>query len=84
MGGEHGHGGHADEQGQGQAIQGALHPCKGDARALSGAAVLGAHNPRTLALQRCGGHAGRHCHSQLCPSGDFQPHALSESPFLHL
>lgn len=28
MGGEHGHGGHTDEQGQGQAVQGALHPWK--------------------------------------------------------
>lgn len=28
MGGEHGHGGHADEQGQGQAVQGTLHPWK--------------------------------------------------------
>lgn len=28
MGGEHGHRGHADKQGQGQAVQGALHPWK--------------------------------------------------------
>ena len=41
MGGEHSHGGHTDEQGQGQAIQGALHPCEGEARALSWAAAQG-------------------------------------------
>lgn len=29
MGGEHSHSGHADEQGQGQAIQSTLHPCGG-------------------------------------------------------
>lgn len=28
MGGEYGHCSHADEQGEGQAVQGALHPCK--------------------------------------------------------
>lgn len=28
VGGEHGHRGHTDEQGQGQAVQGALHPCR--------------------------------------------------------
>lgn len=53
MGGEHGHAANADEQGQGQAIQGALAPAR-DAKGLSGAAVLGAHNPRTLALQGAG------------------------------
>lgn len=28
MGGEHGHRSHTDEQGEGQAVQGTLHPCK--------------------------------------------------------
>lgn len=33
--GEHSHRGHTDEQGEGQAIQGALHPCNVEQRGLS-------------------------------------------------
>lgn len=46
MGGEHGHRGHTDEQGQGQAVQGALHPCK--VREEGSQLGLGAQCPRPL------------------------------------
>lgn len=43
MGGEHGHRGHTDEQGQDQAIQGTLHPCI--RKRVSGAAGAGVAAP---------------------------------------
>ena len=45
MGGEHGHGSHADEQGEGQAIQGALHPCKGRGGPSDALCRQGTHSP---------------------------------------
>lgn len=70
MGGEHGHRGHADEQGEGQAVQGALHPCE----ATGGGPQLGCEVGRpqpslTLRVQRSQGLIRGHSHSWLCHSG---------------
>ena len=63
VGGEHGHRSHADEQGEGQAMQGALHPWEGEERALSWAAPWGTRSPLALMGQRYWGYADGHRHS---------------------
>lgn len=39
----------------------------------------GTHSPLTLVVQRCGGHADRHCHRQLCTLAAFS-HMPSLNP----
>lgn len=82
MGGEHGHRSHADEQGEGQAVQGALHPWKGEEGALSWAAP-GAPTVPSPSWTRGTGVMQTGTVTASCATLG-EPLDFSEPPFLHL